>query len=68
MDSFNSPPTVGKEERYTKGRELVLNLRVINDSAERGMMMISDYNDTLTRNEEEKQALLQVVEHHRRKN
>ena len=41
-------------------------LQVVNDGAERGVAMISAFNDTLTRDEETKQALLQVVEHHRR--
>ena len=41
-------------------------LKVVNDGAVRGDAMITTFNDTLTRDEETKQALLQVVEHHRR--
>ena len=41
-------------------------LKVVNDGAERGVVMITTFNYTLTRDDETKQALLQVVEHHRR--
>ena len=41
-------------------------LKVVNDGAERGVAMITTFNDTLTRDDETKQALLQVVEHHSR--
>jgi len=51
---------------YQKGVSTVKNLSVTNDGAERGVAMISSYNDSLTKDEKTKQDLLQVVEAHRR--
>ena len=36
-----------------------------NDTAERGIEMISDYAQTITKDESQRQALLQVVQEHR---
>jgi hypothetical protein len=54
------------DESFKDGRIKLEKLKVVNDGAERGVAMITTFNDTLTRDEETKQALLQVVEHHRR--
>lgn len=43
------------------------NLFVVNDTAERGVKFMQDYNKILTHDEEEKQVLLQVVEAYRKK-
>jgi len=37
----------------------------VNDAAERGIVLIQSFNGILTNQEEQKQNLLQVVEHHR---
>ena len=37
-----------------------------NDTAERGIKMISDYAQTITKDESQRQALLQVVQEHRK--
>ena len=42
------------------------NLRVVNDVAERGVKLISDYNNAVTTEENQKQYLLQVVAQFRR--
>jgi len=55
-----------QDESFQEGRRKIENLKVVNDGAERGVAMISTFNDSLTRDEDTKQALLQVVEHHRR--
>ena len=52
---------------YIKGLEVVSNLKVINDGAERGVALMSDYNKLITRNEFEKQCLLRSVHDHRQK-
>ena len=54
------------DESFQEGRRKLKKLKIVNDGAERGVAMISTFNDSLTRDEETKQALLQVVEHHRR--
>lgn len=42
------------------------NLPCVNDCPERGVALIQNYNETITKDEEQKQFLLQVVEKHRR--
>ena len=37
-----------------------------NDTTERGIKMISDYAQTITKDESQRQALLQVVQEHRK--
>lgn len=39
---------------------------MVNDSAERGVKLIQEYNKIITNNEEEKQYLLQIVEDNRK--
>ena len=55
------------QPEYQESKRLVLSLKVINDLAERGVAFIQEFNSSLTRNEEQKQYLLQVVENHRKK-
>lgn len=50
---------------YQRSKQLVQSLRAVNDLAERGVALIQEFNSSLTRDEEQKQYLLQVVEHHR---
>lgn len=54
------------DEGFQEGRRKMKKLKVVNDGAERGVAMITTFNDSLTKDEETEQALLQVVEHHRR--
>ena len=46
--------------------DFVKNLACINDSAERGVALIQNFNDSITKDEEQKQFLLQVVDKHRK--
>ena len=41
-------------------------MRVVNDTAERGVKLFEEYNSLLTNDEEEKQFILQVVEANRK--
>lgn len=52
---------------FQKGLEIVNTFRVTNDTAERGVKLMEEYNKVLTKNEEQKQYVLQVVEDYRRK-
>ena len=45
---------------YQQGKLLVDNLKVVNDSAERGIKLIQDFNHKVTKDEDQKQFLLQV--------
>jgi len=52
---------------FQKGLKIVNTFRVTNDMAERGVKLMEEYNKVLTKNEEQKQYVLQVVEDYRRK-
>ena len=50
------------------GLEIIKKLKVINDTAERGVVKLMEhYNKILSRREEEKQYILQVVSEYRKK-
>ena len=51
-------------QQYKIVCEFVNNLACVNDSAEHGVALIKNFNSVLTKNEEQKQFLLQVVEKH----
>ena len=45
---------------YVQGKLVIGNLKVVNDSAERGIKLIEDFNEKFTKDENQKQFLLQV--------
>jgi hypothetical protein len=51
---------------FEEARETVQALKVVNDSAERAVKLASDFNEVLTRDEDERQIIYQVVEYHRK--
>jgi len=51
-----------ESEDYRRGRDSVQQLRVVNDTAERGVKLLEEFDQLITNNEEEKHFLLQVVE------
>lgn len=55
------------DENCLQCKSVLSDLKVINDLAERGVALVQDYNNCLTRSEGQKQYLLQVVEEHRKK-
>ena len=57
-------PATDRED-YITAKKTILNLKVANDNAERGVALIETYNCLLTKDEEQKQYLLQVVQNHR---
>ena len=52
---------------YKKAQESVRILKVVNDNAERAIALIQNFNNHLTKNENQLQYLLQVIERHREK-
>ncbi|KAG0714800.1 hypothetical protein GWK47_013413 [Chionoecetes opilio] len=54
-----------EEELYFEACRRIEGLRVVNDTAERGVALIQSFNLRLTKDEEQRQFLLQVVEAHR---
>ncbi|GBM45489.1 hypothetical protein AVEN_210222-1 [Araneus ventricosus] len=55
-----------RDDSYLKPQEIFQNLRVFNDTVERGVKLMQDFNGLLTVDEEKKQFLLQCVEDHRK--
>lgn len=65
-DFLDSDPSQWEGSEEFKENSLVChNLFVVNDTAERGVKFMKDFNRILTNDEEEKQFLLQVVESYR---
>lgn len=62
------PSVWSEDENYGKGLKIVKQLKVINDVAERGVRLFSDYNEILSRNEQQKQCILQIVSEYRKNN
>ena len=51
MDFLDLDPKLWNEnDQYKKSKELVNNINVVNDIAERGVKLIEDYNKLLTKN------------------
>lgn len=65
---FDHDPSEWKDnEDYLAALEFCQNLFVVNDSAERGVKFMKEYNRILTRDEEEMQLILRVVDSYRTK-
>jgi hypothetical protein len=45
---------------YNNARDIILSIKVVNDIAERNVKLMKDFNQKITKNEEEKQFFLQV--------
>ncbi|GBM97387.1 hypothetical protein AVEN_105098-1 [Araneus ventricosus] len=56
-----SPDLWDRDDSYLKSQEIFQNLRVVNDTAERRVKFMQDFNGLLTVHEEQKQFLLQCV-------
>ena len=56
-----------ESEDYRKARQFVTTVKVVNDAAERGIKLASDYVQSLTKDSEVRQKIFQAVEWHRRK-
>lgn len=55
-----------QDNTFQAMKENVTLLKVVNDCAERGVALIQSYNNSLTKNEDQKQYLLQLVSRHRK--
>lgn len=60
------PSEWSQRDDYCGGKRVCQHLNVVNDAAERAIKLITDFNRSLTYDEEDKQFLLQVVEHYRK--
>ena len=59
------PDIWASQEGYISAKRHLSTLKVVNDTAERGVALIQEYNRTLTKDEDDLQFLLQVVSDHR---
>jgi hypothetical protein len=57
----------GSNEQFQKALCIMKQIPVVNDVAERGIKLIEDYNNKITKDEYQKQYLLQVVSDYRKK-
>jgi hypothetical protein len=65
---LNTNPTQwGSSEKFGQMKEVVEKLSVVNDSAERAIALATQFNQRLTKNEEELQQILQVVSDNRKR-
>ena len=55
-----------EDQVFIAAKHFVAGLSVVNDRAERGVALIQDFNQILTKDEGQKQALLHVVSEHRK--
>jgi hypothetical protein len=58
---YSDPAAWNEDPDFVKGHGIVKSFRVVNDTAERGVKLIQDYNASITKDEEQKQYVLQVV-------
>ncbi|XP_050525089.1 uncharacterized protein LOC126896389 [Daktulosphaira vitifoliae] len=61
------PNTWNNSANYKYGEEKIKNLKVVNDAAERGIKLIEEFDHKITKNEEQKQFLLQTIQDYREK-
>jgi hypothetical protein len=62
----SDPETWNSREDYQHAKDTVAALSVINDCAERAVKLATDFNLALTHDEQQRQLIFQVVEHHRK--
>jgi hypothetical protein len=60
------PETWEEDDSFRKLKESVMRMKVVNDTAERGIALIQKYNGTITKDEDQKQFLLRFVQRHRK--
>lgn len=63
---YTEPETWTERKDYQQAQEIVRDLHVVNDAAERGVKLMEDYNNVLCRSEKQKQFILQVVSANRK--
>lgn len=67
-DFLDKDPSTWKDDPgYKSGIEKLEKTVVVNDVAERGVKLIQDYNNILTKDETEKQFVLQIADGDRKK-
>lgn len=61
MDFLQKDPSSWKDcEDYRKGKFIIQKLKVVNDCAERGIKLVEDYHEKITKDEQQRQYLFKV--------
>jgi len=60
-----NPKIWEKDANFSAAKKFFEKLSVVNDSAERGVKLISEYNTILTKDEDQKQFILKIVKDYR---
>jgi hypothetical protein len=60
------PKTWDTNISFVNGKELINSLKVVNDTSERAVKLMTDFNEALIIDEEQKQYVLQCVQEHRK--
>ncbi|KAE9542479.1 hypothetical protein AGLY_003340 [Aphis glycines] len=63
---LNDPSDWSENFSFQNAFKTISKLKTVNDTAERGIKLIEDYNSILTTNEEQKQFVLQIVSDYRK--
>ena len=61
----HDPESWSSNDDFQKGMEIVKNIKVTNDHAERAVALVQEFNKHITHDEDQLQFLLQVVSEHR---
>jgi hypothetical protein len=62
LDFLQKDPSLWKTTtKYKEAKNIISTLKVVNDSAERGVKLMKEFNDKFTKQEELKQYVLQVI-------
>lgn len=62
-----NPKTWEENSGFLEGRKIMKSLTVVNDVAERGVKLMSDFNTSLSKNEDQVQFILQTVSDYRKR-
>lgn len=60
-----NPAKWHQDQSYKKAVEVMNKLKVVNDSAERGVKLMEEFNDLFTKNERQKQFVIKIVSDYR---
>lgn len=55
-----------ENDSFQNGSNIAKKLKIVNDAAERGVSLFTDYNQILSKDEDQKQCILQIVSEYRK--
>lgn len=63
---YIDPALWSESESYQNALKIVNNLKVVNDVAERGVQLFTEFNQLITKDEDQKQYALQLISEYRK--